>query len=254
MKAWKLLRQSVLQLFKNLPDTMKISGFLYGLIAILRRGYEVYFGISFDQALSAGPEQGQSINGWLWPSAVILSILSIVTMLWISVAWHRYILLKQAPRAFIPEFYFKLTLVYLQKSVLMLLVASLPMMLLYLPYWMYQDAYPYTLIGVMFFSFLFLTPFCAIILFRLTPLLSAAALGHDLGLKAAWTATRGQTLTLLFLFGPAFGVLVFLAQLNHENMLLSFLQETVLGWVGVMLWASLVTTVYGHYVEKRTLV
>ena len=81
MKAWKLLRQSVLQLFKNLPDTMKISGFLYGLIAILRRGYEVYFGISFDQALSAGPEQGQSINGWLWPSEVILSILSIVTCL-----------------------------------------------------------------------------------------------------------------------------------------------------------------------------
>jgi hypothetical protein len=221
---------------------MKISGFLYGLIAILRRGYEIYFGISFDQALL------------VWPSAWILLILPIVIILWISVAWHRYILLKQAPRAFIPEFYFKLTLVYLQKSVLMLLVASLPMMLLYLPYWMYQDAYPYTLIGVMFFSFLFLTPFCAIILFRLTPLLSAAALGNDLSLKAAWTATRGQTLTLLFLFGPAFGVLVFLAQLNHENMLLSFLQETVLGWVGVMLWASLVTTVYGHYVEKRTLV
>ncbi|MDB3912578.1 hypothetical protein N9381_12525, partial [Paracoccaceae bacterium] len=190
----------------------------------------------------------------VWPSAWILLILSIVIILWISVAWQRYILLKQAPRAFIPEFYFKLTLVYLQKSVLMLLLASLPMMLLYLPYWMYQDAYPYILIGVIFFSFLFLTPFCAVILFRLTPLLSAAALGHDLGLKAAWTATRGQTLTLLFLFGPAFGVLVFLAQLNHENMLLSFLQETVLGWVGVMLWASLVTTVYGHYVEKRTLV
>ena len=254
MKAWKLLRQSVLQLFKNLPDTVKISGFLYGLIAILRRGYEVYFGISFDQALSMGPEQGQFMNDWLWPSAAILSILSIVTILWISVAWHRYILLKQAPRAFIPEFHFTQTLVYFQKSVLMLLSASLPMLLLFLPYWMCQDAHPYTLIGVLVLSFFILAPFCAIILFRLTPLLSAAALGHDLGLKAAWTATRGQTLTLLFLFGPAFGVLVFLAQLNHENMLLSFLQETVLGWVGVMLWASLVTTVYGHYVEKRTLV
>ena len=196
MKAWKLLRQSVLQLFKNLPDTMKISGFLYGLIAILRRGYEVYFGISCDQALSAGPEQGQSINGWLWPPAVILSILSIVTLLCISVAWHRYILLKQAPRAFIPEFYFKPTLVYFQKSVLMVLLASLPMLLLFLPYCMYQDAYPYTLIGVLVLSFLLLVPFCATILFRLTPLLSAAALGHDLGLKAAWTVTRGQTLTL----------------------------------------------------------
>ena len=253
MKAWKLLRQSVLQLFKNLPDTMKISGFLYGLIAILRRGYEVYFGISFDQALSAGPEQGQSINGWLWPSAVILSILSIVTMLWISVAWHRYILLKQAPRAFIPEFYFKPTLVYFQKSVLMVLLASLPMLLLFLPYWMYQDAYPYTLIGVLVLSFLLLVPFCATILFRLTPLLSAAALGHDLGLKAAWTVTRGQTLTLFFLFAPPFGAFVFFAQLNQEVTLLSLLQETVLGWVGVMLWTSLVTTVYGHYVEKRSL-
>ncbi len=208
MKAWKLLRQSVLQLFKNLPDTMKISGFLYGLIAILWRGYEVYFGISFDHALSAGPEQGQSINGWLWPSAVILSI---VTMLWISVAWHRYILLKQAPRAFIPEFYFKPTLVYFQKSVLMALLASLPMLLLFLPYWMYQGAYPYTLICVLVLSFLLLVPFCAPILFRLTPLLSAAALGHDLGLKAAWTVTRGQTLTLFLLFAPSFGALVFFA-------------------------------------------
>ena len=43
---------------------------------------------------------------WPWPSAAFLPI---VTILWISVAWHRYILLKQAPRAFIPEFYFKLT-------------------------------------------------------------------------------------------------------------------------------------------------
>ena len=60
MKAWKLLRQSVLQLCKNLLDTMKISGFLYGLIAILRRGYEIYFGISFDQALPLGPDQGHS--------------------------------------------------------------------------------------------------------------------------------------------------------------------------------------------------
>ena len=253
MKAWKLPRQSIVQLFKNLPDTMKISGFLYGLIAILRRGYEVYFGISFDQALSAGPEQGQSINGWLWPSAVILSILSIVTMFRIGVAWHRYILLKQAPRAFIPELYFKLTLVYFQKSVLMVLLVSLPILLLFLPYWMYQDAYPYTLIGARVLSFFLLTPFCAVILFRLTPLLSAAALGHDLGLKVAWTAIRGQTLTLCFLFGPAFGALAFFAQLNQEIMLLSFLQETVLGWVGVMLWASLVTTVYGHYVEKRSL-
>ena len=241
MKAWKLLRQSVLQLCKNFLDTMKISGFLYGVIAILRRGYEIYFGISFDQALL------------VWPSAWILLILPIVIILWISVAWHRYILLKQAPRAFIPEFYFKPTLVYFQKSVLMVLLASLPMLLLFLPYWMYQDAYPYTLIGVLVLSFLLLVPFCAIILFRLTPLLSAAALGHDLGLKAAWTVTRGQTLTLFFLFAPPFGALVFFAQLNQEVTLLSFLQETVLGWVGVMLWTSLVTTVYGHYVEKRSL-
>ncbi|MBT5679711.1 MAG: hypothetical protein HOJ10_09495 [Marinovum sp.] len=135
----------------------------------------------------------------------------------------------------------------------MVLLASLPMLLLFLPYWMYQDAYPYTLIGVLVLSFLLLVPFCAIILFRLTPLLSAAALGHDLGLKAAWTVTRGQTLTLFFLFAPPFGALVFFAQLNQEVTLLSFLQETVLGWVGVMLWTSLVTTVYGHYVEKRSL-
>ena len=91
----------------------------------------------------------------------------------------------------------------------MVLLASLPMLLLFLPYWMYQDAYPYTLIGVLVLSFLLLVPFCATILFRLTPLLSAAALGHDLGLKAAWTVTRGQTLTLFFLFGPPFGALVF---------------------------------------------
>ena len=121
-----------------------------------------------------------------------------MTILWISVAWHRFILLKQAHRAFITEFYFKPTLVYFQKSVLIVLLASLPMLLLFLPYWMYQDAYPYTLIGVLVLSFLLLVPFCAIILFRLTPLLSAAALGHDLGLKAAWTVTRGQTLTLFF--------------------------------------------------------
>ena len=63
----------------------------------------------------------------------------------------------------------------------------------------------------------------------------------------------GSDFNIVFLFGPAFGALAFFAQLNQEIMLLSFLQETVLGWVGVMLWTSLVTTVYGHYVEKRSL-
>lgn len=78
MKAWKLLRQLVLRRFRNLLDAMKISGILFGLIVILWRGYAVYYGISFDQVLPVGPEQGQFMHGWPWPSAAFLSIITIL--------------------------------------------------------------------------------------------------------------------------------------------------------------------------------
>ena len=127
------------------------------------------------------------------------------------------------------------------KSLLFGLLVSLPLLLLVFPFWNYADAYPYTLIVSPIFTFLILVPFCCVILLRLALTVSA------------WSVTWGQTVKMLPVFGLMGGMFYFLAQFDLEIMRLSVFHQMLLGWVSIIVWASLVTTVYGHYVVYRTL-
>ena len=70
---------------------------------------------------------------------------------------------------------------------------------------------------------------------------------------SAWSVTWGQTVTMLPGFGLMGGMLYFPAQFDLEIMRRSVFHQMLLGWVSIIIWASLVTTVYGHYVVYRTL-
>lgn len=91
---------------------------------------------------------------------------------------------------------------------------------------------------------------------RLSPLLPAAALGDSLALGDAWGATNGATgdlLVLAFLAVLASVVIDLPIYSLMGVMPLAMTWTFITAWIKTMVGASILTTIYGHYVEGRSL-
>jgi hypothetical protein len=93
--------------------------------------------------------------------------------------------------------------------------------------------------------------------FRLSTILPGVALGKHGTISDGWQATSGETgdfvvlslawLALAFVLGLIMGVL------GSAIPALTILFQFVVGWVTMMIGISILTTLYGHYIEKRPL-
>lgn len=94
--------------------------------------------------------------------------------------------------------------------------------------------------------------------FRLTTALPAAALGATADFWAGWKATEGQTGDFVALALIAVGIMLVLNLIGlyafSGIMILSLLWTVIIGWLQMMVGISILTTLYGHYIEKRPLV
>jgi hypothetical protein len=96
-----------------------------------------------------------------------------------------------------------------------------------------------------------------VVLLRISPMLPSAAVGPRMGWRAAWDATKGATGTF-FLLGLISGALAFGLNLIPQTLSPTALPVALLigGLINAvvsMLGASILTTIYGVYVEKRRL-
>ena len=109
--------------------------------------------------------------------------------------------------------------------------------------------------GVLFW-FCLLGPFGAV-LYRLSASLPGLALDRPTAFADGWVATTGETETILILafFTGLIGlVLGAPLALMPTGSLFALLWGGAAGWVQLMVSASILTTLYGHYIEKRPLV
>ena len=88
-KGLAILVHSVRQVFGNLAAAVRISGVLFAVIAVIS-----VLGTPADPA-SAGSNLGLLL---------ILAIVSVLISLWIAVAWHRYVLLREGGNTPLPAF------------------------------------------------------------------------------------------------------------------------------------------------------
>ena len=93
--------------------------------------------------------------------------------------------------------------------------------------------------------------------FRITADLPAAAIGVDKPFLSGWAATVGQSADLIVL---ALVVIVILGGLGliggyvfGSSSVLYAIWAFVFGWFQMMVAVSILTTLYGHYIEKRPL-
>lgn len=251
MKGWQILKHSLRQVFGNLNGALRVSAVLYAVQVAV--GLALGVGVVSQGGMGPG-----MMSGGLWFGFAAALLVAILTSLWIAVSWHRFVLLGENA-GFVPVFRGDRIWAYLLRSLgygLILLVVfavgSTLVMMVLRP----------VLMGI---PWLFMLATAALIYlpvlvigFRLTADLPGAALGADVPFLAGWRATQGKNgeiaamaviLIVLALAVEILGTMVF-GMIPVVNLLWGL----AIGWVQMMVGVSVLTTLYGHYIEKRALV
>lgn len=254
MLGLEIFVHSVKMVLRNLKEAMQVSlvPALMGSVAAVL----LFFLFDNPQkqfadatASSPDPAAVATILGFLF----CLLIVMLVVMLWIVVSWHRFVLLEEYPTGMFPPFRFDRVLAYFGR----LLMLGVLALILYFPASLIMGAMAQTsvLVGILFW--LALVIFLSIGFYRVSPILPGAAIGKTLTLSQAWQSTAGAS--------GAIAVLVILSVLFQ--MLLQFLSSLLLfiPIIGVLIVVfanmlivplinvSILTTIYGVFIEKREL-
>jgi hypothetical protein len=180
----------------------------------------------------------------------------------VAVAWHRYILLDEVPEGMAKLRVDKTVWRYFGNLLLisiMIFLAALPLSFLIIPIMAMNSALGF--MGILLYSSVVLTP----IFYRLSIKLPAIALGRqDFRIGDAWAASNGNWWQIVLV---ALGVSALSLGAALIMFLTSRLFNTVLGtsvgfwadllvqlgvnWVITVMGITLLTSLYGYFVEKR---
>lgn len=254
--AWRIFLHSVRQVFGNLDGALRVSAVLTLVQAVL--ALTLGRSLPADQAAME-----QMLQDGTFPTGQFLGVLLVMILawLWIVVSWHRYILLNEQP-SLVPVLRVDRMLGYFGKSLLiglMLLPLAFILGLLIgaavFPL-MQSGLHP----GVILLAMVLVVYLpVGTVGMRLSAVLPGVALQPGVPLMTGWDATRGATTTILGVVVLSVAGTLALNQLVQTLFpdpagLAAILASVVVNWVTAMVGASILTTLYGHYVEKRPLV
>lgn len=231
----KLFMQAVRLVLNNLNDALRISALVYFVPTIAA------------YALRAGSDPASPPL-----LAIFVSFIAFIGVLAIAVAWHRFILLDERPTGWLPAFDGRRMLVYFGYSLALGLVA----MIIALVVGMVLGIFAMLGGAIMVILTGFVTVFVALVIgYRLALILPASSVDKPLRLGEAWAATSGATgdIVVLALISAVASVVISLPSLVFTGPLLpvGVLWDAAATWLSLMVGISILTTLYGHYVEGR---
>lgn len=251
----RIFLHSLRQVFGNLRGALQVSGILmliqFAVLLTIGRS------MMMDEA---GMRQMMMQGQMPWGRIALASIASIFLWLWIVVGWHRYILLNEQPRL-VPTMRFDRMLGYFGKSFLIALIL-LPLALILgfvgggIASAMFRGGGGvFSALVVM--ALVVYVPIATVGM-RLATMLPGAALEPGVPILRGWEATRGATLTILgvvilSIFLTAILEIIGARLFSSPMSIPALIYELVKQWVIAMVGASILTTLYGHYIEKRPL-
>ncbi|GHC50581.1 hypothetical protein [Neogemmobacter tilapiae] len=260
MKAWQIFVHSWRQVFGNFGAALQVSviPYLIGQAALFGSGLHNY---PTAEALQAAMDSGQLNPGLAFAVGVVSGVMS----LWIAVAWHRFVLTEERGGV-VPVFHADRVLGYFGKGLGIGLMIVIPALLLLMLGAVVGHALfrvdPSTLatspgkfLLAQLVPLIFLLP-VGVLMTRLSAMLPGAALKPGVPILSGWEATKGESGVMLGVVGLTFGLALILQVplFFIQNSFLVFVWGTITGWISLMLGASVLTTLYGHYIEKRALV
>ncbi|MGB3406478.1 MAG: hypothetical protein WBA67_03205 [Jannaschia sp.] len=248
MLGWKLFVRALNLLIENLGEALRVSAVPYAVVIALTvwLSSDAPDGMTGEDILA-----GTALSGAQAGSALMLALVNVLISLWIAVAWHRYVLLEEHGTGWIPPFHGNEMLGYFGRSFLIGLLVGVAILGISIPLGVLALAIPggSLLVGAVA---LFIG---MIVFYRLAIVLPAGAIGRPMTLGEGMEATKGHTETVMVLALLTVGfslVLQVPALLDGTAGLISAVYQGVVGWIGLMLGVSTLTTLYGYLVEGRS--
>lgn len=251
MKGQQLFMHSVRQVTGNLEDALKISAVPYAIQAVVSV-------LLMGGAAAMGGHPGNGAMAGFGLGAVVALVVAVVTGLWIAVAWHRFVLLGERASGFVPGWQGDKMLAYFLRSlgyglILVVLAVIWGAIVGMALGWIAMGS---MIVFMILIAVLVQLP-VVVLGFRLTSTLPASALGTERDFMAGWKATEGHTadIAVLALFAVGAHLVLGLIGLAFGSLwILAIAWQLVMGWLVTMVGVSILTTLYGHYIEGRPLV
>jgi hypothetical protein len=249
MKGWQVFRHSFNLVMANLDQALRLSLVLY----LAQSAYTIYGFFNPPAMMDVEGTQIPMMTPENVLPTLVLGLLAVIASLWIAVAWHRYALTGEQPSGWVPQFHGAAILGYLGRSILIGILVVLGVVVVSIPVGIISIGMP-GLAGPMS---LVLIGLAGYLFFRLGIMLPAAALGEKLPLGEAWEATKGESGTIVTLALIVVGASVIIQLPSWFNddpsSVINVVYSLVVNWFATIIGISVLTTLYGHFVEKRSI-
>jgi hypothetical protein len=261
MKGLDIFLHSLRQVLGNLPNAIKISAVPFGIqfvaTFLLTRPDRTMAMMQDPMAMMQG---GPSLLAQLANLVIV-----IVTSIWMAIAWHRFILKNEAPAGFVPPIDGNRMGAYFLRSLLIGIILIVLGFVLGIVAGFIMigligaggggmgTIFTITVISLLLVYFpLF------VIGYRLSTALPGTAIDNAGTFMSGWEATAGETgafvglglISVLAMVVSAVLTIFVLAKIT----VLFIAWTLVFNWLAVLVGLSVLTTLYGHYIEKRPLV
>ncbi|GLO72185.1 hypothetical protein MACH17_37020 [Phaeobacter inhibens] len=247
MIGWKLFLHSVSMVQRNVPQLMRL--FLVPALIVLAIAYLAIGGLLGDIGLQARGFDGNMFFSVLWRIVGLWLVIGLIGT-WTVVAWHRYILLEEHPRGWLPVLHKVEVGNYILGLIKLLFIA----MLFYGILGFIGSVLVQSIGMVGLYLLLAAGALIAIFMYRFALILPAAALGKPIGVSESLALTTGAFGTL-FVLGLCLFSLQLVAELIlflvADAVLIAIVLDIAFSVVLAILNISALTTLYGYYVEKR---
>lgn len=256
LPAGLCIRHAISSVRNNIGYAFRISWPWYVVLAIVNIGVLLFSVYAAAGGIEVHP-------GVIVPAILLLFLINMLAFASIAVNWHRYILLDQVPVGSELFRLDSLTWRYFGNILLIALIVAVALLLFLLLLQVFASLSTVTGIAA-FFIGLAGVVLASISIYRLSVKLPAVALGRrDFSLSHAWAASRGNKwpifFVILFQFFLAIGVAIAFLALDFAlalidpivALIVSQLLQIFVGWLLVILGITILTSLYGFFVEGR---
>lgn len=248
-----LFMHSVRLVLNDWRTALRVTGLLYLIYAIPALLIGLLFPVP---TTTSDPSAALGAMASFAPVGIVTALLMAVVYVWLAVTWHRYILLDEYPAGPLPPFQTSEILSYAGSAILLWLISLVVFIVVGLV------TSPLAFLGVVgaILISIIIIAVALIVGYRLGLVLPSRAIGKRLTFGEAWNATKGQngTILVLAIVSALAAVLIdvpamVLAFLPGIGGILALLWRLATGWLAIMVGVSILTTLYGVFIEKRTI-
>ena len=268
MLGLSLFLGAVRAVIDDLPAALRLSLVPSLAVGAAAGALEAAYGDLGGLAQGAAPDPdapagaGIAVPPGLLAGVLLVLAANLVAISWVAVGWHRFRLLGEAPRGWVPRFDGGLVLGYLGRSVLLGLAVGLIALgagtvvaVLLLP--LLGPGAQVVVLGAMALVGM-------VLFYRLGVILPAGAVGRPMGFGEAMRTTAGhsRTAVVLSLLSLALAALMELPPLldaapaggadGARLGVVGFAYGMVTQWVALLVGASTLTAFYAHVTGSRT--